>query len=74
MSPFENLAKMLIFMGFIIFLLGIFLLFGSKIPFLGKLPGDIVIKRGNFTFYFPLATCILLSIILTLILSIIFRK
>jgi len=74
MSPFENLAKMLIFMGFIIFLLGVFLLFGSKIPFLGKLPGDIVIKRGNFTFYFPLATCILLSIILTLILSIIFRK
>ncbi len=74
MNPFEDLAKILIFMGVIICILGIFLLVGSKIPLLGKLPGDIVIRKGNFTFYFPLATCILLSILLTLILSVIFRR
>jgi len=74
MSPLETMGKMLILMGLFITLIGL-LLFGSKLPFsLGKLPGDIVIKRGNFTFYFPLATSIILSILFTLILSIIFRR
>ncbi|HEX68501.1 MAG TPA: DUF2905 domain-containing protein, partial [bacterium] len=45
-----------------------------KIPGFGKLPGDILIKKKNFTFYFPLATCLILSILLTLILNLIFRK
>ncbi len=75
MSPLETMGKMLILMGLFITLIGLLLLFGSKLPFsLGKLPGDIVIKRGNFTFYFPLATSIILSILFTLILSIIFRR
>ncbi|HHI97768.1 MAG TPA: DUF2905 domain-containing protein [Thermodesulfatator atlanticus] len=74
MNPFESLGKMLILLGVFIIVTGLLLVFGSKIPFLGRLPGDIVIKRGNFTFYFPLATCIVLSILLTLILSLFTRR
>ncbi len=74
MNPFESLGKMLILLGIFIIVTGLLLVFGSKIPFLGRLPGDIVIKRGNFTFYFPLATCIVLSILLTLILSLFTRR
>lgn len=58
---------MLIAAGLLIALLGIILIVAGNVPFLGKLPGDIVIRRKNFTLYFPLATGILLSVILTLI-------
>ena len=61
------LAKLLIVLGIVITLIGVGLLFADKIPFLGRLPGDIHVKRGNFTFYFPLATSIVISILLTLI-------
>ena len=63
------IGKFLIVTGIIISLIGgLLLLFRhSGIPFLGKLPGDIVIQKKNFTFYFPLATSVLLSIILSLI-------
>ncbi|MGB9598532.1 MAG: DUF2905 domain-containing protein, partial [Minisyncoccales bacterium] len=54
-------------------LTGILFLFGSKIPYLGKLPGDIYIKRENFSFYFPIATSILVSIILSIIFYLISR-
>ncbi len=75
MNPFEDLGKMLIFFGLLIIVIGLLFVFGSKLPFpLGKLPGDIVIKRGNFTFYFPLVTCIVLSILLSIILSLFFRR
>lgn len=69
----SDLARLLIIAGAILLLLGLFLWLGPKIPWLGKLPGDITYKREGFTFYFPLGTCILLSIILTLILYL-FRK
>jgi len=59
-----------IFFGAILVLLGAFLTFGSKIPFIAKLPGDIFIKKDGFTFYFPLATSILLSILVTIIINI----
>jgi len=61
------LARVLIIFGILLVLLGLILTTGIKIPYIGKLPGDIYIKRPNFAFYFPLATCILLSIILSLI-------
>jgi hypothetical protein len=62
----STLSKLLIASGLILIGLGLlFYLFG-KVPFLGKLPGDIYIQKKNFTFYFPLATCILLSLFLTL--------
>jgi hypothetical protein len=64
----SHLARFLIIAGVILVLAGVALLLAAKIPWLGKLPGDIVIKRENFTFYFPLATCIILSVILSLIL------
>jgi len=67
------LGKFLIGIGLFIVILGIILLVSPKIPFLGKLPGDIVVHRENFTFYFPVVTSILLSIILTIILNLFFR-
>ncbi|OPY69897.1 MAG: hypothetical protein A4E57_00928 [Syntrophorhabdaceae bacterium PtaU1.Bin034] len=67
------LGKMLIVLGIVIILIGLGFLYAHKIPYLGRLPGDIYIKRDNFTFYFPLATSIVISIILSLIFWI-FRK
>ncbi|MEO0297184.1 MAG: DUF2905 domain-containing protein [candidate division WOR-3 bacterium] len=74
MSEFSGLGKFLIILGCLIIALGLLLTFIPKIPYLGKLPGDIYIKKGNFSFYFPLGTCILLSLILTLLLNLLFRK
>jgi heme/copper-type cytochrome/quinol oxidase subunit 2 len=62
-----SLGKMLIILGAVIMLVGVVLLLANKIPFIGRLPGDILIKRENFTFYFPIMTCIIISIVLTLI-------
>jgi len=60
--------------GAAIFFIGaVWFVIGRFFPNLGRLPGDIVIRKGNFTFYFPLATCILISLALTF-LSWIFRK
>lgn len=67
MNEFSGLGKLLMVLGAVVLGLGAFLWLGGKIPGSGRLPGDILIKRGNFTFYFPLATCILLSIILSVI-------
>jgi Protein of unknown function (DUF2905) len=69
----SGLGKMLIVFGVILALAGVVLLLVPKIPWLGKLPGDITYQGKNFTFYFPLATCILLSLLFSLILYL-FRK
>ena len=61
------LGKLLILLGVFIILIGLFLLMGEKIPWVGRLPGDIIIKKEKFTFYFPITTSILISIILTLL-------
>ena len=61
------MARFLILLGGILVVLGLALLLLPKIPGLGRLPGDIIIKRENFTVYFPLGTCILVSLILSLI-------
>jgi len=74
MNDLSGPGKFLIILGVIIIALGLLLTFLPKIPYLGKLPGDIYIKKGNFTFYFPLTTSIILSILLTIILNLIFRK
>ncbi len=73
MNPFTQMGKLLLVLGLVIAFIGLFMMLGGRIPFLGKLPGDIVIRRENFSFYFPLGTCILISIIITLILRL-FRK
>jgi uncharacterized protein HemY len=66
-------GKILIFFGVILILFGLIFSFAGKIPYLGKLPGDIYIKRENFTFYFPITTCVLISIILSIIFYLISR-
>jgi len=71
---FSDFGKMLIFIGVLLVIIGLLITFLPKIPFLGKLPGDIRIERKNFTFYFPLATSIIISIILTIIFSLFGRK
>ena len=62
-----NLGKVFIFSGIVLISIGLLYYLFGKIPFLGKLPGDIYIERKNFIFYFPLATCILLSLLFILI-------
>jgi uncharacterized membrane protein YkgB len=70
---FGPLGKMLILLGVFIILIGVLLVIGEKIPWIGRLPGDIIIRKKNFTFYFPIVTSILISIILTLLFTL-FRK
>jgi hypothetical protein len=64
----SGMGRILIILGLILVAAGIIISFAHRIPWLGRLPGDIYIKKENFSFYFPLATSILLSLILTLIL------
>lgn len=71
MTP--ELAKTLILLGLILIIIGGLFLFQPNIPWFGRLPGDIAVKRENFSFYFPLTTSILISIIVTIIFSL-FRK
>ncbi|HEX2965228.1 MAG TPA: DUF2905 domain-containing protein [Syntrophorhabdaceae bacterium] len=61
------LGKMLIVVGIILIVVGLAFVFGDRIPFLGRLPGDIYVKKERFSFYFPLTTSIIVSIILSLI-------
>lgn len=68
-----ELGRILLFVGLGLALFGGILLLGGKIPWLGRLPGDIVYRKGNVTFYFPLVTSILLSVLLTVILSLLRR-
>ena len=70
----QEIGKTLIIFGVILIGVGLFLVFFQKIPFLGKLPGDICIQKKNFTFYFPLATSVILSIIISLAFYIIGKK
>ncbi|MFN3476077.1 MAG: DUF2905 domain-containing protein [Candidatus Methylomirabilales bacterium] len=74
MMGIDSLAKLLIVFGIVLALLGGLLLLVGKIPFIGKLPGDIYIQKGNFSFYFPLTTSILISLLLTLLFSLFFRR
>jgi hypothetical protein len=63
-----GLGKSLIYLGIIIVVVGLVLTYGGRIPWLGQLPGDIYIRRENFTFYFPLTTGLIISVILSLVL------
>jgi len=73
MLGFEGLGRILIIIGVIIVVLGLLLAFGGRIPLLGKLPGDILIKKDGISFYFPIVTVLLLSVILTLIINFVLR-
>ena len=70
----EQFGKLLVAAGAAIAIVGIFVMLGARLPFrLGRLPLDIHFKRDNFSFYFPLGTSILISLILTLIFALINR-
>jgi len=73
-----SVAKFFVVFGICMIVLGVILLvagnLSGKVPWLGRLPGDIHIRRDGFSFYFPLGTSILLSIVLTLVLSLLTRK
>jgi len=62
-----ELGKALIVLGGVILLVGVLLTVGGRVPWLGRLPGDIFIQRGNFSFYFPLTACLLISALLSLL-------
>ena len=70
----QDLGRMLIVLGVVILAVGLVLLLVGRVPGLGRLPGDIHIQRGNWTFYVPLGTSILLSLLLTLVLWLIGRR
>jgi len=69
----SGFGRALIYLGLVLVALGLIFSFGGKIPWLGHLPGDIYIQRERFTFYFPLTTCILISVIISLVLYL-FRR
>lgn len=70
----ESLGRMLIYIGIIIVVIGGFFLLMGKLPWFGRLPGDIVYRREGLTVYVPLATMILVSLVLTLLLNLVWRK
>ena len=69
-----EIGKLLVIVGGFILVVGLFLSLGLRIPYLGKLPGDISIDRGNVHFYFPIVTGLLLSLVLTILLNVFFRR
>ena len=68
------LGKLLVVLGVIVIAVGGLLLFSGKIPWIGRLPGDILIQKKNYTFYFPLATSIIISLIITLVFWLLGRR
>ena len=70
----NDIGKMLVGFGLLIALAGVVLVLVGRVPWIGRLPGDIHIQRGNFSFYFPLATSLLLSVVLTLLLYVVGRR
>jgi len=69
MGDFSSFGKILIMLGAILILVGVVVLILGKIPFIGKLPGDIFIKGEHGSFYFPIVTCIVISVVLSIIMN-----
>ncbi len=73
MPSFASLGKFLILTGAFIIIVGLVVTLWGKIPFLGKLPGDIFFKKGDFQFFFPIVTCLVISIVLTIVINLVIR-
>jgi hypothetical protein len=73
-SAANNIGRLLVVVGLLVALAGVALMLAGRVSWLGRLPGDIHVQRGNWTFYFPLATSLLLSLVLTVVLWIIGRR
>ena len=63
----SEIGKLLIVFGVLIAVVGVVIVVAGRLPWIGRLPGDVYVQRGHFTFYFPLATSILVSLVLTLL-------
>jgi len=74
MMPFNGLGKLLILLGGILIIIGAAMILVGKLPWLGRLPGDIYVERRNLTFSFPITTSILVSVILSLVLYLLSRR
>lgn len=74
MTDLSPIGKLLILAGTVIIVVGLLFMFGSKIPWFGKLPGDIYIQKKSFTFFLPITTSIIVSIILTIIMMLLRRR
>ncbi|MDE2998294.1 MAG: DUF2905 domain-containing protein [Gemmatimonadota bacterium] len=74
MSEFTGIGRVLMIVGILLFSVGFALWIGDRIPLSGRLPGDIVVRREGFRLYFPIVTCIVVSIVLTLVLNLISRR
>jgi hypothetical protein len=70
----SDFGRVLIVLGLVLAATGVALTLAPRVPWLGRLPGDVQIQRGSWTFYFPLATSVLLSVVLTVILWIVGRR
>jgi len=70
----DGIGRLLILAGVLAIVVGVVLLFLPRIPWLGRLPGDIVVQRERVTFYFPIVTSIVVSIVLTVLLNLFFRR
>jgi DUF2905 family protein len=69
-----ELGRTLIVLGLVVVAVGVVLAFGPRVPWLGRLPGDINVERENWSFHFPLVTCLVVSVLLTLVLNLFFRR
>lgn len=74
MNSLADLGKILVVLGLLMVFIGVFLLLVGRISGLGRLPGDIFVQKGNFTFYFPVVTMLIVSVVLTVLISLFFRK
>jgi hypothetical protein len=70
----QDLGRMLLFFGGVLVAVGVLLLVAPRIPWLGRLPGDFVFQRGPVTFHFPLVTSLIVSIVLTVLLNLFWRR
>lgn len=74
MDGFGSFGKMIMVFGAVLFFVGLLMAFGGKFFNMGRLPGDIYFQKGNFTFYFPIVSSIILSIVLTVVLNFLGRR
>ena len=70
----QELGRVLIVFGAVVVLVGVALLFADRVPFLGRLPGDIVVRKGGFTLYAPIVSGLILSLVVTLVLNLLSRR
>ena len=73
-DPFSQFGRIILIMGLVLAAVGALMMWGPKIPFLGRLPGDIHLRGNNWSFHFPIVTSIVISIILTILFNLFSRR